>query len=160
MFWIGILAYYGKWFDKLQSSQAKRWIGIAVLTVLQLPILLLAFIDLSSPDFTPFLGGLTLESLIYSFWESFALISISIGTLYVFKTRLNRTNRVLTNMGGSAYTAYIIHAIIVVGLMILLLPFAIPAFLKAVIVAVIGVPLIFGLSAVIRKIPGFSRVLG
>jgi hypothetical protein len=63
-------------------------------------------------------------------------------------------------MGGSAYTAYIIHAIIVVGLMILLLPFAIPAFLKAVIVAVIGVPLIFGLSAVIRKIPGFSRVLG
>ncbi|MHA2005343.1 MAG: acyltransferase family protein, partial [Candidatus Thorarchaeota archaeon] len=70
------------------------------------------------------------------------------------------TNRVLTNMGGSAYTAYIIHAIIVVGLMILLLPFAIPAFLKAVIVAVIGVPLIFGLSAVIRKIPGFSRVLG
>ncbi|MHA2385552.1 MAG: acyltransferase family protein [Candidatus Thorarchaeota archaeon] len=160
MFWIGILAYYGKWFDKLQSSQAKRWIGIAVLTVLLLPILLLAFIDLSSPDFTPFLGGLTLESLIYSFWESFALISISIGTLYVFKTRLNRTNRVLTNMGGSAYTAYIIHAIIVVGLMILLLPFAIPAFLKAVIVAVIGVPLIFGLSAVIRKIPGFSRVLG
>ncbi|MHA2072134.1 MAG: acyltransferase family protein, partial [Candidatus Thorarchaeota archaeon] len=77
MFWIGILAYYGKWFDKLQSSQAKRWIGIAVLTVLLLPILLLAFIDLSSPDFTPFLGGLTLESLIYSFWESFALISIS-----------------------------------------------------------------------------------
>jgi peptidoglycan/LPS O-acetylase OafA/YrhL len=160
MFWIGILAYYGKWFDKLQSSQARRWIGIAVLTVLLLPILLLVFIDLSSPVFTPFLGGLTLESLIYSFWESFALISISIGTLYVFKTRLNRSNRVLNNMGGSAYTAYIIHAIVIVVLMIIMIPVVLPAFLKAVIVAVIGVPLVFGLSALIRKIPGFSRVLG
>lgn len=63
-------------------------------------------------------------------------------------------------MGGSAYTAYIIHAIIIVGLQILFLPVVLPALLKAVIVAVIGVPLIFGLSAVIRKIPGFSRVLG
>ncbi|MHA2118909.1 MAG: acyltransferase family protein, partial [Candidatus Thorarchaeota archaeon] len=160
MFWIGILAYYGKWFDKLQSSQAKRWIGLAIITVLLLPVLLLAFINLSSPDFTPFLGGLTIESLIYSFWESFALISISIGTLYVFKTRLNRSNRVLNNMGGSAYTAYIIHAIVIVVLMIIMIPVVLPAFLKAVIVAVIGVPLVFGLSALIRKIPGFSRVLG
>jgi len=60
----------------------------------------------------------------------------------------------------SPYTAYIIHAIIIVGLQILLLPVVLPALLKAVIVAVIGVSLIFGLGALVRKIPGFSRVLG
>jgi hypothetical protein len=160
MFWIGILAYHGKWFEKLESSQAKRWVSIAVAVVIMLPIILISFIDLSSPDFTPFLGGLTVQSLIFSFWESFALLSISIGTLYVFKTRLNRSNRVLNNMGGSAYTAYIIHAIIIVGFQILLLPIVMPAFLKAVIVAFVSIPVIFGLSAAIRKIPGFSRVLG
>jgi glucan biosynthesis protein C len=66
----------------------------------------------------------------------------------------------LENMSGSAYTAYIIHAIIIVGFQILLLPIVMPAFFKAIIVAIIAIPLIFGLSAIIRKIPGFSRVLG
>lgn len=160
MFCFGIMAYNGKWLDKLSGSQAKRWIGVAVLVVILLPILLLTLVDLSNPVFTPFLGGLTLESFIFSIWESFALLSISIGILYVFKTRFNRSNKILKNMGGSAYTAYIIHAIVIVGLQILFLPIVLPALLKAVIVAVIGVPLVFGLSALIRKIPGFSRVLG
>ncbi len=160
MFWIGILAYHGKWFDKLSGSQAKRWIAIAIIVVIALPIMLVSLVDLSAPDFTPFLGGLTLESLVYSFWESFALLSISIGTFYIFRTYFNRSNKILISMGGSAYTAYIIHAIIIIGLQILLLPVLLPALLKAVIVAVIGVPLIFGLSALFRKIPGFSRVLG
>ncbi|MFW9847707.1 MAG: acyltransferase family protein [Candidatus Thorarchaeota archaeon] len=160
MFWIGILAYHRKWFDKLESSQAKRWIGIAVCVVIALPVFLILMVDLSAPDFTPFMGGLTLESLIFSIWESSALLSITIGTLYVFKTRLNRSNRILMNMGGSVYTAYIIHVIIIIGFQILLLPIVMPAFFKALIVAVVSIPLIFSLSAVIRKIPGFSRVLG
>jgi len=160
MFWFGILAYHGKWFDKLQSAQARRWIGIAVCVVIALPILLILMIDSSSPDITPFMGGLTLESLMFSIWESSALLSITIGTLYVFKTRLNRSNRILMNMGGSAYTAYILHVIIIIGFQILLLPIVMPAFFKAVIVAVVSIPIIFGLSAVIRKIPGFSQVLG
>jgi hypothetical protein len=117
-------------------------------------------IDPSFPDITPFMGGLTLESLIFSLWESSALLSITTSTLYIFKTRLNRTNRILKNMGGSAYTAYIIHVIIIIGFQILLLPIVMPAFLKAAIVAVVSIPVIFGLSALIRKIPGFSRVLG
>ncbi|MHA2003088.1 MAG: acyltransferase family protein [Candidatus Thorarchaeota archaeon] len=160
MFWFGILAYQGRWFGKLESAQARRWIGIAVCVVIALPFLLILMVDLSAPDITPFMGGLTLESLIFSIWESSALLSITIGTLYVFKTRLNRSNRILMNMGGSAYTAYIIHVIIIIGFQILLLPIVMPAFFKAVIVAVASIPLIFGLSAVIRKIPGFSRVLG
>jgi len=160
MFWFGILAYQGKWFDKLESAQARRWIGIAVCVVVALPFLLIIMIDSSAPDITPFMGGLTLESLMFSIWESSALLSITIGTLYVFKTRLNRSNRILKNMGGSAYTAYIIHVIIIIGFQILLLPIVMPAFLKAALVAVVSIPVIFGLSAVIRKIPGFSRVLG
>ncbi|UCE11004.1 MAG: acyltransferase family protein [Candidatus Thorarchaeota archaeon] len=160
MFWIGILAYYGGWFDSLSRSQATRWIGVAVLTLVTLPLIVVAFVNLESPDFAPFMGGLTLESLVYSFWEGIALISISIGVLHVFKTRLNRTNRIAGNMGGSAYTAYIIHAIVVVCLMILLIPVALPAMVKFFIVALVGVPLIFFLSALIRKIPYFSRVLG
>ncbi|MFW9768313.1 MAG: hypothetical protein ACFFEM_05785, partial [Candidatus Thorarchaeota archaeon] len=103
---------------------------------------------------------LTLESLMFSIWESSALLSITIGTLYIFKTRLNRSNRILKNIGGSAYTAYIIHVIIIIGFQILLLPIVMPAFFKAVIVAVASIPVIFGLSAAIRKIPGFSRILG
>ncbi len=160
MFWVGILAYYGKWFDKLGSAQAKRWISIAICVVIALPLLLAVMVDLSAPDITPFFGGFNLESLIFSFWESSALLSITIGTLFIFRTRLNRSNRVLKNMSGSVYTAYIIHAIIIVGFQILILHIVMPAFFKAIIVAIMAIPLIFGFSAIIRKIPGFSRVLG
>ncbi|MFW9843668.1 MAG: acyltransferase family protein [Candidatus Thorarchaeota archaeon] len=160
MFWIGILAYQRNWFENLEGSQAKRWIEVAILVVILLPIVLVFMIDLSNPDIAPFLGGLTFESFIFSFWDSFALLSISIGVLYIFKNKLNRSNKISQNMGGSAYTAYIIHAIIIIILQILLLPLILPAFLKAVIVAVIGVPLIFILSALIRRIPGFSLVFG
>lgn len=160
MFWVGILAYYGKWFDKLGSAQAKHWISIAICVVIAFPLLLVLMVDLSAPDITPFFGGFTVESLIFSFWESSALLSITIGTLYVFKTRLNGTNRVLENMSGSAYTAYIIHAIIIVGFQIFLLPIVMSALFKAIIVAIIATPMIFGFSAIIRKIPRFSRVLG
>jgi hypothetical protein len=159
-FWLGILAYRGKWFANLPDSQAKRWIGITGLVLVALPMILLLFVDLNNPDFYPFFGGVTAESLVYSVWESIALLAFTISVLYIFQTKLNGSNKIVNNMAGSAYTAYIIHAFVIITLMILFLPLEVAAYIKFIIVALIGIPLIFGLSSLIRKIPYFSHVLG
>lgn len=159
-FWIGILAYRGKWFANLTDSQGKRWIGVTLLALVAFPIILVIFVDLDNPNFNPFFGGVTIESLIYSVWESLALLAFTIALLYIFQTKLNRSNKITKNMAGGAYTAYIIHAFVIVVLMVLLLPLELAALIKFIIVALIGVPLIFILSHFIRKIPYFSHVFG
>ena len=159
-FWIGLLAYNGKWFDNLSGSQAKKWIGVALFILVLLPVMLVILVDLDNPNFDLFKGRLLLEALIYTVWESIALIAISISIIYLFQTKMNRSNKLLKSMSGSAYTAYIIHAIIILIIMTILIPVSLPALIKFLIAAVIGVPLIFILSHFIRKIPYFSHVLG
>lgn len=160
-FWIGILAYRGKWFEKLSKSQARIWIGVTLLTISLLPLIMLLLVDFASSDpFGPFLGGMTFQSLVYSTWESVALLSITISLLYIFQNKFNRQNRLLKELASSAYTAYIIHALVVISIMIVLLPFTLPAMVKFVLASLIGVPMIFGTSYLIRKIPFADRVLG
>ncbi|MHA1977648.1 MAG: acyltransferase family protein [Candidatus Hodarchaeales archaeon] len=158
-FWIGLLAYNGKWFDNLSGSQAKRWIGVALVMLVLLPIVLVVLVDFDNPNFDLFKGGLTLEAIIYTVWESITLIAISIGLTYLFRTKMNRSNKVLKSMSGGAYTAYIIHAIVILIIMTILIPVSLPAIMKFFIGALVGIPLIFILSHYIRQIPYFSRVL-
>ncbi len=159
-FWVGILAKNGRWFENLPTSQAKRWLGVAILTIIVLPLMLVALVNFNDPSFDAFMGGLTLESFIYSIWESFALLAFSISLLYIFQTKFNRSTKLLKNMADSAYTAYIIHALVIIIIMIALIPITLPAIMKFLIATLIGIPSIFFLSHFIRKIPYFSRVLG
>jgi fucose 4-O-acetylase-like acetyltransferase len=157
-FWIGLLAYNGKWFDNLSGSQAKKWIYVTLVMLVLLPVILLILVDLDNPNFDLFKGGITIESVIYTVWESITLLAISIGLTYIFQSKMNRSNKILKSMSGSAYTAYILHAIVILIIMTILIPVSLPAIIKFFIVALIGVPLIFILSHFIRKIPYFDNV--
>ncbi|MFX1251665.1 MAG: acyltransferase family protein [Promethearchaeota archaeon] len=159
-YFIGILAYRGRWFDNLSDSQAKLWISVALITIALLPSLLLLADFTSIDPFRLFMGGWTLQSFVYVVWEAVALLSISISLLYIFQKKFNYQNLLLRELSASSYTAYIIHMIIVVSLIILFLPLTMPALVKFFIVSLIAVPLIFLLSVLIRKIPFTDRVLG
>lgn len=160
-FWIGILAKNGNWFENLPAIQAKRWVITMIILVIILPIILVLLVNFDAMEpFDPFLGKFTFESFIYAFWESAALLAFSISLIYIFRVRISGSNNILNSLSGSAYTAYIIHAIVIVSIMILFLPLELPAILKFIIVALIGIPLIFILSHFIRKIPYLEIVLG
>jgi hypothetical protein len=158
---VGIQAYYGKWFENLSKTQARQWILVAGLSIPCLLVLMVGLIDFSSFDpFEPFLGGLTYQSLVYSTWESVALLSISIAVLYDFQNYLNYSNSLTKELAASTYTAYIIHAIVIIIFTIVLLSVNIPAAVKYIIISMIGVPFIFLISYLIRKIPYMVKVLG
>ncbi len=157
-FWLGILAYRGKWFHNLSNSQGKLWGIVALLTILSLPVMMIV---LGGDNVEPFLGGLYWQAFVFAFWESLACLSIIIGLLYLFQTKFNRQGNLLKAMSPNAYTVYIDHQLVITVIMVILLPVAWPTAMKFFFVALIGLPMCFIVSHfVIRQIPYSTRVLG
>jgi len=160
-FYIGIIAYRGNWFRRLGNYQGKRWGKIALGT---LPFFFVLFILGGAlegdANIAKFLGGFTWQAMAYAIWESIMMLAIIIFLLYFFRERFNRTGALLATMAASAYTVYIIHQTVLFGLNIVFLNVPVPSYLKFFAVSLIGVPLCFLLSYLIRKLPYAKRVLG
>jgi glucan biosynthesis protein C len=159
-FWMGILAYRGKWLEGLTESQGRFWSKVALVTILVLAIVFGTAVALGL-DLARFRGGLTIPSAILSIWYSFACLSIIISLVYLFRKRFDRQGPLLKRMSPNAYTVFIIHQFIVVCLICLILPIALPSIVKFFIAALIGIPLCFLVSHfIIRNIPYAKKVLG
>ena len=160
-FFIGILAYRGDWFRRLTNTKGKRWGKIALVT---LPFFFVIFILggalESDANIAKFLGGFTWQAMAYALWETIMMMAIIIFLLYYFREKFNRTGALLATMAASVFTVYIIHQTVLYGLNIVFLNVPIPSFVKFLAVSLIGVPLCFLLSVLIRKLPYARRVLG
>jgi len=160
-FFIGILAYRGDWFSRLQKSQARLW-GILALVMLPLFFGLgaLAVALEGEVQLVKFLGGAYWQSFAYSIWESAMLIAVLTFLLYFFQERVSQAGPFARTLAASVYTVYIIHQTLVIAVDILFVPISIPTILKFVFVSIISVPLCFGLGILTRKFPYAQRVLG
>jgi len=160
-FFIGILAYRGDWFSRLEISQARPW---GILALVMLPVFFaLAVLGGAlegEEQLAKFGGGLYWQSLAYAIWESVMLIAVTTFMLYFFRERISQAGPVARTLAASVYTVYIIHQTLVTAVDILFIPISIPTILKFVFVSIISVPLCFGLGILIRKIPYAQRVLG
>jgi glucan biosynthesis protein C len=157
LFIVGLVAFRRNWFDNLPEKTGRLWLIIAGLLILfWAPMMIFnGAIDGS----TLFKGGLNWQSLVYALWESFLCLSMCIGLIYIFRRYLNRQNRTTRFLVPNAYTAYLIHAPVITFLALAVQDVTIYPFLKWVIVALIAVPLCFGLSSLIRKLPYSDKVL-
>jgi len=157
-FWLGILAYRGKWFDSLSKSQAKVWKIVALSTVVALPVMMV--LSGAAENIEVFLGGFSWQAFMTAVWESIAALSIIISLLYIFQKRYHQQGSLLRWMSPNFYTVYIMHQLVIVAVMIPFLPTAMPTALKFIFVALISVPTCFVVSDLIRRIPYTKRVLG
>ncbi len=160
-FFVGILAYRGDWFRRLLGSQAKPW-GIVALVMLPM-FFVFAILGgaLEGPEqVAKLMGGAYWQNLAYCLWESTMLIAVLSFILYFFRERVTQAGRLERALAASVYTVYIIHKTVVIAIDIFFVPLSIPPALKFVLVALIAVPLCFGLAMLILKIPGTKRVLG
>lgn len=160
-FSVGILAYRNDWFEQLPEVQARRW-GIGAL--LGIPAFVLVGVlagVLDDPTaMSRMVGGLHWEALLYALWESFFLIAALIVLPHLFRTRFNQSGPLLTAMAANVYTVYIVHQTILYGVNIGLLAAPLPSIVKFFVAAAITMPLCFLVSALIRRLPGTTRVLG
>jgi len=160
-FFVGILAYRGDWFSRLKGSQAKPW-GIVALVMLPVffVIAVLGGALEGEEQVAKLMGGAYWQNLAYSIWESIMLIAVLTFILYFFRERVTQAGRLERALAASVFTVYIIHKTVVIAIDIVFVQLSMPMALKWVSVAIIAVPLCFGLAMLILKIPGTRRVLG
>jgi surface polysaccharide O-acyltransferase-like enzyme len=82
-----------------------------------------------------------------------------IGLIYLFRRSANRQGRFAKFLSSNAYTAYIIHGVVITVMALAVRDVIVSPLLKWALVAVVTIPLCFGLSHLIRKLPYTDRVL-
>ena len=163
MFAVGILAYRGDWLRKFPTRSGIIWLWIGLIAAAAYYVYALWgaewFYDVFGTGITA-TGGLDWRSLVYSLWEAFICVSLSIGLLVLFRERINKQpGRILAVMIGTAYTVYIIHWWVVVGVQAGFDALALAPFIKFVLVTILAIALSFGLAYLIRLIPGVKKIL-
>ena len=110
-------------------------------------------------DDTVFKGGWHWQAFFWAMMSSFLAVGLSIGVLYLFKRYANRQGKLGHFLVPNAYTAYIIHAPVIVAVALALRGLDFHPLLKFALAGLISLTLCFGLSGLIRKLPYTERVL-
>lgn len=159
MFIVGIAAYRRNWLTRIPDAMGRIWLFIAILFVLiLLPALIYAGGALSG-DLTPFMGGLHWQCFAYALWEQTTGVAIIIALLALFHKHLNHQGNLAKTASASAYTAYIVHAPVIILVALAIRGITLQPLPKFALAVLISVPLCFGLSNVIRKLPLARRIL-
>ncbi len=157
LFIIGIMAYRRDWFRKLSTKTGMTWLWIGLIAA----AMRYAY-SLVGRRFLPSItagGGLNWRSLVYSIWEAFICVGLCVGLLVLFRDRFNKSGKLLSILSDGSYTVYIIHLFVVIGLQFGLGGSPLPPFAKFTLVTLVGVPLCFALSYLIKKLPFTKKVL-
>jgi glucan biosynthesis protein C len=157
LFVVGLMAYRRNWLLGLPERVGRRWLAVAVLMVLSFPPLALA--SGAAENNIPFKGGWHWQALLNALWESFLCLSMCIGLIYAFRRYGDRQGRLASVLSRNAYAAYLIHEPLITATALALGSVALYPLLKFGLVALVAIPLCFGLSSLIRKLPYTNRVL-
>ncbi|MFI6598392.1 acyltransferase family protein [Nonomuraea sp. NPDC050536] len=146
MFAVGVLAVRRGWYATLPRRAG--WIGFTVTGVVTAALLPLKSVS----------GGM-LADLVEATWESTFATAIVIGLVVLFRERFNRQGRFGAFLSGQAYTVYIIHPLVLVGVAVAMRDLQMIAVVKFAILAVIVLPVCWGLAYLVRSIPGAKKIL-
>lgn len=153
----GFIAYRSNWLERIPENLAKTWFRISLLSIPILPIGLVATGALDGQ--LSFEGGANLQAFIYAMWEPFVAIGICLMLLIRFKERYNKANALSLTMSNTAYTVYIIHPPIIVGISLMLQGVPLHPAIKFGIVGVTGIASCFFAAYLVCKIPYAKRIL-
>ncbi len=157
LFAIGLVAYRRNWLVNLPEATGRLWLRVAIALVLAWwPFVLIT--DAPS-NIMPFKGGFHWQSLANATWESFTCVSMSIALVYLFRRYFNRQGAAAVWLSRNAYTAYLIHPLVLVPVALAVQSIMVYPLAKWAVVGMVVVPLCFGLGQVLRKLPYTERVL-
>lgn len=159
LFIIGILAYHRGWFLALSDATGRLWMKATTYTIFTWPVIVVLGGALKG-EVSAFAGGPHWQSLAICLWEATVGTGLILGLLVLFRRQYNRQGPLLEKMSANAYTVYIIHAPVIVGLNYLFRDVLLYPLLKFALVVSVGVPLCFVISHYLaRRIPGADKIL-
>ncbi|MBD3182953.1 acyltransferase family protein [Candidatus Poribacteria bacterium] len=158
-FILGIMAYWNRWLTELPDKVAKFWLIIVLINFVMLPVALSISRIVLKNDDSVFLGGLNWQALIYAIWQQLLCMGIIICLVIFFRKRVNNSGWLAWNMAKSSYTAYIIHAPVLVAFGLILRHMPVYPLVKFAAGALIIVPVCFVIANYIRKLPLANKIL-
>lgn len=158
LFITGIFAARRGWMDRINPQFGQFWLKLAVFGGFTFWALIMFFGGSIHGNLDLYFGGVHWQSVAYALWESFFAVAFSLGLWVWFRERFNKQGRLARFLSDNAFGVYVFHAPILVLISMLLRDVTIYPLLKAVMVGAIAVPVSFGVSYLLRKIPGLKTV--
>jgi surface polysaccharide O-acyltransferase-like enzyme len=150
----GVVAYRGDWFRRLPTNNGLIWLAVGMIASGGIYVAYAFGWWKMAP------GGLGLESLMRSSWETIIAVGLSIGLIIAFRQLFDRSNRLLRVMAAASFGAYILHPAIIVALQAGIADVTLSALAKFAVVSALGTGIAFGVAHVAERVPGIRAVLG
>jgi glucans biosynthesis protein C len=159
LFSVGIIAYRNNLFAKVNYKSGKRWLICGIVFGLFIWLVGLSIMNkIGNP--ANLQGGFTWQSALFSLWESFVAVAMSIGLIAVFREKLNHQSKLIKTLSDNSFAVYMFHPPIIVAVSILFKPVAFLPIAKWAMLCIICVPLCFAATHfVIKRIPLLNKIL-
>ncbi|MEO0825311.1 MAG: acyltransferase family protein [Cyanobacteria bacterium J06639_16] len=158
LFMLGIIAYRQNWLRQMPTNRGMVWLGIGCSAGLLRYIYSFMRTRLSLPDLIA-AGGLDWRALVWSSWEAAICIGLCIGLLTLFRERINFQGKLLRLLSANAYGVYLIHLLMILYIQFVIADLSMGSLAKFGLVMVMGTPLCFALSALLRRLPCIKFVI-
>ncbi len=146
LFWGGYAAAGTRWLERLDPDQVQGWRRVRRWTLPVLPMLALAAPKLPVLQGAPE-GGWHVLAAVYAFWEPLVAWGVILGLLWRFQ-RMDVSHAVWRTMGQRAYTIFVLHAPVVVGVSLAWRQVDAPALVKFVVTGALSCWLSYLLAGV------------
>ena len=153
LFVVGLVACRRGWAQALPVSAG--WFGLTqalIATVAVVPVAMWARSAFAA-------STRTWGQILYATWDSLFAVGVIVALLVLFRQKLNRQGTLASVMSQHAYTVYIIHPLVLVGLGYALRWLHAIAIVKFTVIAVLGIPLCWASAYLVRALPHAKRVL-
>lgn len=154
LFCFGCAAARGRLLERVTLSRAKPWIAVSVVM-----FFLLLYFLLFRANEGSFLGGWTLNAAFYAWWDPFISWGIILLLLWLFRIGWSRESRLVTPLARCAFTAYIVHPPVLVGLSLAGRSWAAAPLLKFGVIGLASCVGAFAVASMLIRLPGARKVL-
>ena len=108
-------------------------------------------------DLETFAGNDTWQSLVLAAVEGPLVVSMPLWLVDVFRRRFDHQSRLAREASRAAFPAFVVHQIVLVGLVLASHAVVWPPEVEWFVAAVLGVLGSFGVGALVARIPGIRR---
>jgi len=160
LFVVGVIAYHNNWLSTLSSKDGRFYMIVATASVFLIMFPILIAGGALDGDLDAYNGGLKWQAIGYALFEQVFGISVCMCMLVWFREHYNRQGWLEKKLSDNAFTVYVFHPPVVIGIASLLLGLSLPGILKFVVVVASTTIITFSLAElVLRRIPLLKKVL-
>ena len=157
-FVLGVIASQNDILEKLSYKSSVRWfLAGQFLVLLVFPAIFIIGGGAENVDL--FMGGVTLQSFIFTLWEQSVAVCLIIGLLGIFKRYGNWQTGILQDLSQNSYAIYIIHSLPLVVVSVLVHSMEIDSMILFLTLAVPVLFVTYLLAKLGRFIPFVKRIV-